>query len=256
MKLGFIGTGTISEAIINGIVSSGKKIDSITVSPRNAGTAAKLANIHAVVRIAPDNQAVVDDSDMLFITVRPQVVEEVLRPLRFRKRQGVVSLVATTLAASLRGWIDEDVVLTQAIPLPFVAKRQGVTAVFPPTPEVLDFFSAVGTVMAVKSQADFDLAGVASALMGTYFGFIEGTVDWLIEQGMPASTARAYVGPLFVSLSEAAFESADTPLSALRTAYSTRGGINGQMFSDFVTLGGFDALHGAFANVLLRIRGA
>lgn len=88
MKLGFIGTGTISEAIVNSIVGSGRRIDSITVSPRNAGMAAKLADTHAVVRIAPDNQAVIDDSDMLFITVRPQVVEEVLRPLRFRKEAG------------------------------------------------------------------------------------------------------------------------------------------------------------------------
>lgn len=121
---------------------------------------------------------------------------------------------------------------------------------------MLNFFSAVGTAVAVESQTDFDLAGVASALMGTFLGFIEGTVNWLTEQGMPAQTARAYVGPLFVSLSETVFTSAGTSLGALRAEYSTKGGINEQMFADFVTLGGLEALHGAFRNVLLRIRGA
>lgn len=96
MKYGFIGIGTLAEAIIDGLIGTKLSVDSVIVSPRNAQVSARLAARHGVVTIASHNQAVVDNSDMVFIAVRPQVVESVLTSLKFPKGQHVVSLVAAT----------------------------------------------------------------------------------------------------------------------------------------------------------------
>jgi len=49
---------------------------------------------------------------------------------------------------------------------------------------------------------------------------------------------------------------AHKPLSTLRHEYSTRGGLNEQLFQEFAHLGGLDALKGALQKVHNRIKGA
>src|SRR5262245_4739042 len=93
MRLGFVGTGTIAAAIIEGLFAA-DGAHSITVSPRNAEVAADLAARFANVRIAPTNQAVLDASDVVFLAVRPQIADGVLRELRFRPDHHVISLIA------------------------------------------------------------------------------------------------------------------------------------------------------------------
>ncbi|MGO8658826.1 NAD(P)-binding domain-containing protein, partial [Rhizobium ruizarguesonis] len=78
-------------------------------SPRSAHIAATLADEFAAVRIAKDNQDVVERSDMVFLAIRPQVAEEVVRALSFRDSQMVVSLVAATERQALSEWIAADV---------------------------------------------------------------------------------------------------------------------------------------------------
>lgn len=255
MTLGFIGTGTIAEAIIDGLAGTAHPVSAILVSPRNADIAARLAERHVHVRIADGNQAVIDGADTVFLAVRPQIAAEVLGALRFRAGQQVVSLIAATSAETLRGWVGPDVTLTQAIPLPFVAQQQGVTAVFPPTPQVMALFDALGTAVPISTQAEYELAGVGSALMGTFFGLLETASGWLAAQGMAPEAARSYVESLVGSVTDVARRHPDRELSVLRADHSTAGGINEQMHAQFTAQGGSTALAHAMQSVLARISG-
>jgi pyrroline-5-carboxylate reductase len=75
MKLGFVGAGAITTAIVTGLNASGGGADTILVSPRNANVAAALAGRFSNVTVAADNQAVLDGSDVVMIAVRPQVAD-------------------------------------------------------------------------------------------------------------------------------------------------------------------------------------
>ncbi|PLU19633.1 pyrroline-5-carboxylate reductase, partial [Sinorhizobium medicae] len=178
MHIGFIGTGAITEAMVTGMIGSGLGIAEILVSPRNAEIAARLAGRFPLVRIARDNQEAVDASDVLFLAVRPQIAEEVIPRLRFRKGQTVVSVIAATDRSRLLSWIDEEVDLTQAIPLPFVAEREGVTAIFPPSRDIAAIFEALGTPVECETKEEYDLLAVASALMATYLGILDRATGW------------------------------------------------------------------------------
>ncbi|MCG5478461.1 pyrroline-5-carboxylate reductase [Sinorhizobium alkalisoli] len=255
MRIGFVGTGAITEAMVTGIVGSAPAVAQIVVSPRNAEIAARLASRFPSVQVATNNQQVVDASDILFLAIRPQIAEEVIRELAFRKGQTIVSVVAATDRARLLGWIREDVQLTQAIPLPFVADCKGVTAIYPPNNEIAAIFDALGSAVECETKDEYDLLAVASALMGTYFGILERATGWLTEKGMAREKARAYLAPLLSSLAQKAAAADQTALDALRREFSTPGGLNEQVFEDFDRNGGSRALSDALERVLARVRG-
>ncbi|HXV31085.1 MAG TPA: pyrroline-5-carboxylate reductase [Sinorhizobium sp.] len=255
MRIGFIGTGAITEAMVTGLAGSGLGVTEILVSPRNAEVAARLASRFSPVRIAKENQAIVDAADILFLAVRPQIAEEVITGLAFRKGQTVVSVIAATDRSRLLAWIREDVQLTQAIPLPFVADRQGVTAIYPPNAEIAAIFDALGSTVECATKEEYDLLAVASAMMGTYFGILDRATGWLDDNGIAREKARAYLAPLFTSLAHVAVKADQTPLETLRREFSTPGGLNEQVFEDFDRSGGSRALTDALERVLSRVRG-
>lgn len=249
MTLGFIGTGTMAAAMVEGLGGG-----DILLSPRGAEVAADLARRFPGVRVAADNQAVIDGSDMVVLAVRPQVAEAVIRPLRFRPGQTVVSVIAATQITSLRDWIGLDLPIIRAIPLPFAANRASVTPLFPPDADVAALFNRLGTALPCESLAEFDLLAVGSALMGSYFGLLETAQGWLVAQGLNDKAARTYLAGLFANLGKVAAES-PAGFATLRAEHSTPGGLNEQIFRDFAAAGGTAALTSALDRVLDRVRG-
>jgi len=115
MKLGFIGTGAITEAIVVGLMEAEFPLSEIIVSARGAATAARLAASFEKVRICTHNQDIVDGSDLLFLAVRPQIAEEVISSLAFPRDKAIVSLIAMLPAEKIAEWIGHPVDVTRAI---------------------------------------------------------------------------------------------------------------------------------------------
>ena len=55
MTLGFVGTGHITVAMVEGLCAAPLPVERIVVSPRNAANAARLARRFANVTVARDN---------------------------------------------------------------------------------------------------------------------------------------------------------------------------------------------------------
>jgi pyrroline-5-carboxylate reductase len=201
-----------------------------------------LAALHPKARIAPDNQAVVDSSDVVFLALRPQVAEDVVTSLVFRAEQRVVTFVAGLQLEALAAWIRVPVTICRAIPVPLVADLRGVTAIYPRDPVVTDLFSSLGAVITAGNIADFELFGAACCLMGTYFGLLDVVAGWMATKGMDSERARAFLAPLFAGLAETARASPSVSFGELREAFSTKGGLNAQVHEIFVSSGGADAI--------------
>ena len=184
MKLGFVGTGAITEAVVTGLMKSRSDISAIVVSPRSAGRCIPTGRDVSDRARGRDNQDVVDSADIVFLAVRPQIAEEVVKALRFREQQQVVSFIAAVQIEALAGWIGVPVTITRTIPLPFVAELRGATAIYPPNEQVAELFSSLGTAVQAENLKQYDLFGAASALMATYFGLLETSARWLEAEGM------------------------------------------------------------------------
>ena len=85
MNVGFIGTGKISSAVVEGLCRSDVAELSIRLSPRNAQTSQALAQVYANVERCASNQQVLDASELVCLAVRPNDARQVLKGLVFRE---------------------------------------------------------------------------------------------------------------------------------------------------------------------------
>lgn len=254
MRLGFVGCGTIAAAIVTGLNSSGHG-QAIVVSPRNAEVAAGLARRFPNVTVAATNQAVLDACDVAVLAVRPQILAAVLPELRFRPDHEVISLVPVTSLAYLRSATAPAATVTRAVPMPMVARRQGPTAIYAATPVARRLFDSLGSTIELSDETCFDAFTAETALMATYFRFLETAAQWLRARGVAADQADRYVRQLFGGLAGTALASPQRTLGELADEHQTRGGLNEQVRTHMEGKGMFAELTNALDAVLARLTG-
>src|SRR5919109_1355759 len=168
MRLGFVGTGAITSAIVTGLNAAGAGRDTILVSPRNAGVAAALAAKFSNITVAASNQAVLDVSDVVMLAVRPQVAAEVLSHIRFRPDHHVISLMGIVPLKKVAALVSPAAQVTRTIPLPLVADRRGPTVIYPPDPVAAQIFDRLGTTIEAASLDQLDAFSATTATMAPY----------------------------------------------------------------------------------------
>ncbi|WP_420587509.1 pyrroline-5-carboxylate reductase [Ruegeria sp.] len=256
MRLGFIGTGVITEAVVTGLLAAEVDVTAIRVTERNRTISARLAAASDKVKVCANAQAVIDGSDLVFLAVRPQDAQAVLSPLRFAEGQHVCSLIATVTHEVLQDWIGTPVHLFRAIPLPSVAHHRGVTVLFPQDPVGEAMFGPLGTVVSARTVEEFDAFAAASAVMGTYFGVLGAAADWMQSNGIGQVDAQRYLSGVFSGLSHTTMEDRDKPYETLREEHSTPAGLNAQLFEVFANAGGPEALKAGLDSVMQRLSNA
>ncbi len=93
LKIGFIGAGKMAEAMIKAVINS-KITNKIYASDKNKE---KLEHIkkEAKINVFSDNKELVNNSDLVFLAVKPQNIDEVLDEIKDNvKNQLIVSIAA------------------------------------------------------------------------------------------------------------------------------------------------------------------
>lgn len=234
MRLGFLGTGEITSAMVTGLSSLGVDSRSITVSPRNHQIATNLANRFSGVAIASANQDVLDCCDAVVIAVRPQIARSVLAELRFRSDHHVISVVSALSLQALSESVAPATRIARAVPLPSTAKRIGPTAIYPGDEFVADLFSAIGTVFAVETEDEFESICAATATIASFYVFMDGIASWLSSNGISDEKARDYVARMFLGVISATRDAPENNFQSLARSHATVGGIN-QRFLTYLT---------------------
>src|SRR6056300_407997 len=109
MKLGFIGTGKIASSVIIGIYNSKIKYKQIIISPRNKKIAFSLKKKFSKITISKTNQEIVDNSDWVFLSVTPTVGKKIIKDLKFRSNQKVISFISTITLSQLKKMIKKKI---------------------------------------------------------------------------------------------------------------------------------------------------
>ena len=102
MKLGFIGIGKIASSVITGICNSKIQFDKILISPRNKKIASQLNKKFKKVLIAKNNQEIVDNCNWVFLSITPTVGEKIIKDLKFRSSQTIISFISTITLSELK----------------------------------------------------------------------------------------------------------------------------------------------------------
>ncbi|KIG01631.1 pyrroline-5-carboxylate reductase [Caballeronia concitans] len=252
MRIGFIGSGSITRAVVTGLCHGDAKHD-IWLSPRNAEVAAQLAQLDDRVRVGESNQQVVDASDVVCVAVVPDVADEVLQALNFRADQIVISFVAGVTIRRLKRCIGERVSIVRAIPLPATAHGSGSTVIYPRNAQATELFDAIGATVEVTEESQFDLFSVATATMSTYYSFVEAQAKWLAQRGVPYDGARTFLAGYYSGLAKLA-QVSDDSFTELARQCTTEGGINELMHDKLQSEGFFDQVGRAMDAVEKRLK--
>jgi pyrroline-5-carboxylate reductase len=252
MRIGFVGTGAITKAVVTGLCQSNEPFESIRLSPRNAEVAAELEKLDTRVSVCTDNQHVLDSSDVVCVAVLPRVTGDVLRQLKFRRDHLVISFVAGITVSELSDMIDAPVTLVRAIPLPASAQRNGSTVLYPPNDLAAKIFAAVGAAVEVTDESHFDAFSAATATMSPYYSLLEAQAKWLVSKGIPYDKARAFFSAYYLGLAHLGNES-QSSFAELALECTTEGGLNDQMYRQLESEGVFAQIDKGLEAVWARL---
>lgn len=228
MKIGFVGAGVISAAVVEGLclVEDGETAPEIIVSPRSETVTRDLVARHSNVRRAGSNQEVVESSDTICLGMLPRQLDDVLAALRFRDGQVVISFVFGADVASIAARIDADVQVCQAVPLPSSARREGPLLLYPTIPEARDLLAPLGTLIEPENPAQMAAYALGGAQMSSFFTLTLAAIDGLAAHGAPREGARDYLMAMYRALAGTGLATPVAELELLPERHETPNGVN------------------------------
>jgi pyrroline-5-carboxylate reductase len=254
MAYGVLGVGAIGAAIVTGLCENVDEPPNLLLSPRNAGLAAGLAQRFATVEVAADNQAVVDGARVVIVCVRPQVAQSVLAELRFPAEGVVISAMAGVPVKTLRRLVAPATEVARVIPLPSVARREGITPVHPPNAAATALFDRLGETVELADVKAFEAFSASTATIAAHFAYLNTIATWLEAQDIPPPAATRYVASVFARLAEAT--QSGEPFGQLAREHATSGGINEQFLDELEQRGTFEHVRLGLQRVLDRLSAA
>jgi pyrroline-5-carboxylate reductase len=246
-----LGVGAIGSAIVTGLCENVDDAPKVLLSPRNAEIAHGLAGRFATVDVAADNQAVVDGATIVLVCVRPQVAEAVLGELRFPADRIVVSAMAGVPVPVLERLVAPATDIARVIPLPSVARREGITPVHPPNAAATALFDRLGGAVELGDAKAFEALSASTATIAAHFAYLNAIAGWLESQGIPAPAATRYVASIFAGLAEPT--RSGEHFEQLAREHATRGGTNEQFLNDLEQRGTFEHVGVGLQRVLDRL---
>ena len=228
MKLGFIGTGKIASSVITGICKSSIKYNKIFISSRNNKISKQIKKKFKRIFIERDNQKIVSSSNWVFLAVTPTVGEKIIRNLKFRSNQTIVSFISTITIPNLKKMIKVKANIVRAIPLPPISLKKGPVPICPPNKKVKKFFDQIGSTVEIKNEKLSINFWSTSGMMASYYEILNVMSNWLVSKGIKRLDAQKYITSLFLALSEDAVVNSKKDLKYLVKESQTPKGLNEQ----------------------------
>jgi pyrroline-5-carboxylate reductase len=253
MNLGFIGTGKISSSVITGICKSKISFNRIIISPRNKSIAKNLKKKFKKIIIAKNNQQIVDQCNWVFLGVTPKVGEKIIKDLKFRSTQTVISFISTITLSQLKKAIKVKAKIIRAIPLPPISIKKGPVPICPPNKKVKAFFDKIGTTVEIKNEKSSINFWSTSGMMAPFYQLLSSMTDWLVKRGVKRNNAQKYITSLFLALSEDAVVNSHKDLKHLVKESQTPKGLNEQGVNELTKAGFYKSLEKTLNSIHKRL---
>jgi len=226
MRIGFLGVGTVSTAVIHAMSARPGDHYTLFLSPRSADTTQELAATYPHCMRLESNQAVIDASDMVVISMRPQQMDAALKGLVFRSDQVIASFIAAMPPSQMAPLVAPATRIAQLVPLPPIALHKGPLLICPSIPEVMAAFAGLGDIVVLEDETKIRVISCASAVMSTYYEMQNSIIAWAVERGLDRSISALYVRSLLEGLAVAGRHADEADLDALPAEHQTKGGLN------------------------------
>jgi pyrroline-5-carboxylate reductase len=253
MNLGFIGTGKITSSVVTGICRSRISFKKIILSPRNRIVAKKLKKQFRKVSIAKNNQEIVNSCNWVFLAVTPTVGQKIIKNLKFKSSQTIVSFISTMTLPQLKKAIKVKATIARAIPLPPISLKKGPVPLFPPNKKIKNFFDKLGTTVEINNEKLSKNFWSTSGMMAPFYELLSTMSNWLVKRGVKRDKAQKYITSLFASLSEDAVVNSNKDLKYLVKESQTPRGLNEQGVKELRKSGFYRSTEKTLNSILKRL---
>lgn len=218
MRLGFIGTGTIASAVVEGLAEDGHQI---TVSERSRARSSDLAKRFGVT--VADNQGVVDASDVLFLGLLPDQATQVLPVLTFHPGQRIVSFMAGVPIDTLKPLTAHADPVAVMLPFPGIAKGGSPIIAMGQTGLIDALFAPRNSVYTVENETELAAYLCAQAVLSPAVKLVSDAASWIAPKVSDPAQAEDFLRVLVGSSLMA------NDLAPLLLALNTPGGYNARL---------------------------
>ncbi|MDE6313786.1 MAG: pyrroline-5-carboxylate reductase [Lachnospiraceae bacterium] len=220
MKLGFIGCGNMASAMIGGIIL--KKLyqpNEIIVSDA-LETSLATAKENLKVNTTKNNKEVVEQAEMVVLSVKPQFYETVIEEIKNTVRDE--QLVITIAPGKTLKWLDEHfgkpVKLIRCMPNTPALVGEGITGICPNqlvSQQELDSAGAIlncfGSFQVVPEHLMDVVVSVSGSSPAYVFMFIEAMADAAVADGMPRVQAYKFAAQAVLGSAKMVLETGKHP---------------------------------------------
>jgi len=252
MEIGFIGIGKIATAVIEGLCTSDIGPSVLRLSPRNEENSKRLAEKYAQVMRMKDNQSVIDQSDIVFLALRPPQAPEILKSLRFRANQHIVSLIPLIRVSELEKILVPGIQICRAIPLPPVVNHNCPIPVFNAPDLVVELLNKTGQTISIQTEDQLHALWTLTCLITPYYDLLNELSEWTVLHGVGTETANRYIADLFQSLSFTAQIANPIHFNDLAQHAATPNGMNEQAGKEIRAKGAHRAYRDAADRILAK----
>ena len=222
MKIGFVGTGNMGQAILKGLINSGFSKNDLVAITKTVESSQKIASDFKVY--SSNKIEDIKDCDVVFIGVKPQNINEVLPEIKKNISNDalLISLAVGVKTESIEKILENQFKVIRAMPNTPALVGKGVTGLAKgknATDKDLEIaqklFLSVGKVVIVDENL-IDVVAAASGSGPAYFFYVtEAITEAAVELGLSKEVAQVLVNNTFIG-SAHLFENSSEEISNLR----------------------------------------
>ncbi|WP_457634590.1 pyrroline-5-carboxylate reductase [Persephonella sp.] len=197
-KIGIIGCGNMGEAVVKGIINSGKiKSTQIIVSDIDPDKVEMTVEKYNVAGTT-SNRRVVENSQIIFLAVKPKDLEKTVLPIKdaFNNKKTVVSVLAGVKITKIKNLIPQSTVVRCMPNTPALIGEGALGVSFEENidsskkEEITQILKSLGTVVEVDEELMDAVTGLSGSGPAYVFMFIEGLIQGGIKEGLSYKQAK------------------------------------------------------------------
>ncbi len=241
-KIGFVGCGNMTSAIIHGLIDQGFLSKNIMASNRSLEKLERIENT-SNIQITTDNRQVSEFADVLVLGVKPQILPQICEQLKAENLSNklIISIAAGITTDKIAELLGQNVAVVRAMPNTPATISEGATGLFanPQTSasqkENADkIFAAIGKTEWVAQESLIDVVtAIAGSAPAYVFLFIQSMVDQAVEEGLDPISARSLATQAVLGASKLAQTKHHQSLVDLRKAVTSPGGTTAAAIDSF-----------------------
>ena len=220
MKIGFIGLGNMGRAIIGGIIAKAGIEPKDIYGSDISSAAADEAALTYLINTGTSNATVAEESDILFLAVKPQFMDEALRTFKddVRKDCVVVSIAPGKTLEYFEENLGKKTKVVRCMPNTPALVGEGCTGCCKneyvtdeDMAKVMKLLKSFGRAVEVPESQMDAVVGVSGSAPAYVFMFIEAMADAAVAAGMPRSKAYEFAAQAVMGSAKMVIETGKHP---------------------------------------------